>query len=160
MTNILFVCMANRYRSPIAEACFKAETTKRGEEENWHISSAGTWTKDGFPPMQDARTQAEKLGLDIQNHRSRVVSNEILDKADLILVMEQGQKEALSNEYPQVKNKIYMLAEATIGISYNIPDPITHKNEDSIPLEICDLIRKHYEKITALLPSATQHPVG
>ncbi len=149
MTSILFVCMANRYRSPIAEACFKAETIAR--KENLNTSSAGTWTKDGLPPMPNARKQAEELGLDIQKHRSRVVTKEILEEADLILVMEQGQKEALFNEYPQVKDKIYTLSEATLGIPYNIPDPVEHKDENNIPAEICDLIQKKYDKIITLL---------
>ncbi len=160
MANILFVCMANRYRSPIAEACFKAEVIKREQDQTWHISSAGTWTKDDLPAMPDALIQAEKIGLDIQNHRSRVVTDEILNEADLIFVMENGQKEALSSEYPQVKNKIYLLTEATLGIPYNIPDPVEHKDENNVPIEICDLIQKNYDKMIALLSKTTRRPLG
>ena len=147
MKNILFVCMANRYRSPVAEACFKAEVQKHGESDNWHISSAGTWTKDGKHPIPSAETLAEKLGLDIRQHRSRVVNAEILSQADLILVMERGQKEALLQECPQVQNKVYLLTEITVGIPYDIPDPMKHKDENNVPQEICDLIQKYYEKI-------------
>lgn len=141
MPSLLFVCTANRYRSPIAEACFKAELIKRGQAQTWDVSSAGTWTKDGLPAMPDAIRNAEMLGLDIQAHRSRAISADLLKEIDLILVMEEGQKEALQNEFPHIKDHILLLSEISSGLSYNIPDPVTDKDVGDVPKEICDLIQ-------------------
>ena len=92
MPNIVFVCTANRYRSPIAEACFKQVLAEQGLDQDWDVSSAGTWTEDDLPPMPDAVEKASELGVNIQAHRSRVINDEIIQAADAVLVMEQGQK--------------------------------------------------------------------
>lgn len=152
MPSILFVCTANRYRSPIAEACFKAALSKDHEQHQvWDISSAGTWTKDGLPAMQNAIEKATLLGLDIAAHRSRVVTADLLENTDLIIVMEEGQKEALQNEFVQDAGKIFLLSEVTVGLAYNIPDPVIKKDVGNVPKEICDLIRNHRKKIVAFL---------
>ena len=153
MPTILFVCTANRYRSSIAEACFKLELVKRSTDGNWEVLSAGTWTTDGMPAMPVAIQKASELGLDIQAHRSRVITAEILQTADLILAMEQGQKEALQNEFPQEKGKIFLLSDATQGISFDFPDPVKDPTVGNIAAEICGLLKKYFEKIIELAES-------
>jgi len=90
------------------------------------------------------------LGIDIQSHRSQVVTEEMLQRADFVLVMEQGQKEALYSEFPRYKEKIYMLSEAAKGIPYDIPDPARDPSVGNVAVEIRDLISKYYEKITGV----------
>ena len=150
MTQILFVCTANRYRSPIAAACFKNELLKRNEVKDWSILSAGTWTTDGLPAMPDAIQRAKQIGLDLQEHRSRAITGEILQEADLVLVMESGQKESLQIEFPFCREKILLLSEAAEGISYNIPDPIENPLNVEVASEICRLVRSGFDKIYAL----------
>ena len=151
MPSLLFLCTANRYRSPIAEASFKAELIKREQAQNWDVSSAGTWTKDGDPAMSDAIQKAAQLGLDIQAHRSRAITEDILQEVDLVLVMEQGQKEALQSEFPLQKEKVFLLSEVSTGIAYSIPDPVMEKDVGDVPKEICDLLLKNYEKIVTFV---------
>ena len=150
MTQILFVCTANRYRSPIAAACFKNELLKRNEVKDWSILSAGTWTTDGLPAMPDAIQRAKQIGLDLQEHRSRAITGEILQEADLVLVMESGQKESLQIEFPFCREKILLLSEAAEGIPYNIPDPIENPLNVEVASEICRLVRSGFDKIYAL----------
>ena len=152
MPSILFICTANRYRSPIAEACFIAEMNKNQEKNQaWDISSAGTWTENGLPAIQDAIQKAQLLGLDIQEHRSRIVTAELLKNTDMVIVMEQGQKEALQNEFLQDAEKIFLLSEVTVGLAYDIPDPVIKKDVGDIPKEICDLIHRYYAKIVEIV---------
>ena len=151
MSKILFACTANRYRSPIAEACFKAELIKRGQDQVWDVSSAGTWTQDGQPAMSDAIQKAGQMGLDIQAHRSQVITEALLQETDIVVVMEQGQKEALQSEFFQQREKILLLSEATSGLSYSIPDPVIEKDVGNVPKEICDLIQKYYDKMITFL---------
>ena len=150
MTQILFVCTANRYRSVIAAACFKDELIKRKLGDKWTVLSAGTWTTDGLPAMADAIQQAKQSGLDIQEHRSRAITMDMLQDADLVLVMEGGQKEALQIEFPSCREKILLLSDVTEGIPYDIPDPVTNPSNIDVVSEICKLIRTGFDKIYTL----------
>ena len=150
MTQILFVCTANRYRSVIAAACFKDELIKRKPGDKWSVLSAGTWTTDGLPAMPDAIQQAKQSGFDIQEHRSRAITMGMLQDADLVLVMEGGQKEALQIEFPSCREKILLLSEAAEGIPYDIPDPVANPSNIDVVSEICKLIRTGFDKIYTL----------
>jgi protein-tyrosine phosphatase len=149
MITILFVCTANRYRSPIAAACFKNELIKRNQEKDWDVSSAGTWTMDGLPPVPDAILVARQLGLDIQEHRSRAVTSDMLQQVDLVLVMERGQKEALQIEFQAYRQKIALLTEVAEGTLYDIADPMTDPRNVNAGSEIYRLIHAGFEKICA-----------
>ena len=112
MPEILFVCTANQFRSPIASAYFQKKLTESGITDNWKISSAGTWTENGLPACVEAKNAASQIGLDISRHSTREVNSEVLSKADLIVTMEQGHKEALAAEFPQCKDRIILLCQA------------------------------------------------
>jgi protein-tyrosine phosphatase len=64
-----------------------------------------------------------KRGFDVKNHRSRVVSAEILAGFALILTMEFGQKEALQVEFPTASRRVYLLTEMA-GARVQIDDPL------------------------------------
>ena len=150
MPTVLFVCTANRYRSPIAEACFKRQLEGYSNEGDWEVLSAGTWTTDDLPPMPEAVEAAQRIGLDIQAHRSREISKELIDRSGLTLVMEHGHKEALQQEFPQQREKIFLLSEISSGVPYDIPDPIADPSIGDVAEEICKLIEDGFEKILAL----------
>ena len=150
MPQILFVCSANRYRSVIAVACFNDELIRRKLESKWSVSSAGTWTRDGLPPMKEAVLQADLLGLDIHEHRSRAITGELLQTADLVLVMESGQKEALQIEFSRNRKKIMLLSEAAEGRAYDISDPIADPSTVGTASQICGLIRLGFDNICDL----------
>ena len=129
MVNILFVCNANRFRSVIAAEYFRFLLQQNQTTEDWAVSSAGTWAKDGLPPIAEAVRFAKTKGLDIDNVRSREVTSTSIEEADLIIVMSEGQKEGLSTEFPKAKKKIFMLSEICEGQTYDIPDPVERKDE-------------------------------
>jgi protein-tyrosine phosphatase len=149
MTSILFVCTANRYRSPIAEACFKKELIEHEMGMDWNVLSAGTWTKDGLPPVQEAILKAEELGLDIQIHRSQVVTEHLVQRSDLVLVMERGQKEALQVEFRSHRQRIALLTEIVEGTTQDISDPMIDPHNSDAGQIICSFIHAGFEKICA-----------
>ena len=157
MPSVLFVCTANRYRSPIAAACFIDVLLKQKKETDWIILSAGTWTVDGLPPMPEAIKQAKELGLDIREHRSRKITPLLIQQTDLILTMEQGQKEALQNEFRDSATKVYLFSEVVEGIPYDIPDPIMNKSNTKVASKICDLIHTGFEKICIAAITRSRH---
>ncbi len=157
MPSVLFVCTANRYRSPIAAACFKNELLRRRNETDWNILSAGTWTVEGLPPMPEAIKQAKELGLDILEHRSRKITPQLIQQTDLILTMEKGQKEALQNEFRDSAAKISLFSEVVEGIPFDIPDPISDRSDPEVASKICDLIHSGFEKI-CIAAKTRDHP--
>ena len=159
MPSILFVCTANRFRSPIAAIAFARQVVKRGDDHHINISSAGTWTVPGLPATPDALKQAQKYNLNLSLHKSRLISLEILSQADLVLVMDANHKEGITHEFPVVADKIYLLAEVTNEASYDIPDPYsTDETPSVVAKEIVEMIERGYEKILALALEKAQHP--
>ncbi len=151
MPSVLFVCTANLYRSPLAEAFFKKKLKEAGEE-NWIVGSAGTWADEGLPPIPRTLEDAEFFDLYLQEHRTRRVSAEILAPADLVLVMEIGQKEALYVEFPQHSRRIFLLSEAVDGKTYTIPDPFLQQqaSEREIIEELDRMIKRGFDRICEL----------
>lgn len=155
MPKIVFVCTANRYRSPIAQACFRREASVHNQADQWHVLSAGTWAVDGMPAASEAIRQASRMGLDISGHRSQVIRPELIRAADLIIVMEHGHKEALQIEFPDSADKVHLLSEAATGDSYDVPDPAASASDEGVPQEISELVHQGFDRMCAL--ATTQH---
>ena len=147
--SVLFVCTANRFRSPIAEAIFRKLLRERGIEKNWIVGSAGSWTKDGLSPIYSADWMLDHLGLDLSTHLSRSISRELIAQYNLVLVMENNQKEALQIEFTELSHKVLMLTELCNGPIYDIPDPVSQSEEIclSVAWEIIYLIENCFQEI-------------
>jgi protein-tyrosine phosphatase len=91
--------------------------------KSWRIESAGTWAAEGLPALESVQKVMADRGLDLNSHRSRIVTEEVLNSFQLILVMERGQKEALQIEFPLVSKRVFLLSEMA-GTVKDIPDPI------------------------------------
>ncbi|HYH81552.1 MAG TPA: low molecular weight protein arginine phosphatase [Longimicrobium sp.] len=92
--NILFLCTGNTCRSPLAEGIARAEIARRGWK-NVEVASAGLSAASGSPASAEAVTVAGRAGIRLENHRSRPLSPEMVDWADLILGMGSGHVIAL-----------------------------------------------------------------
>ena len=149
MYSVLFVCTANRFRSPIAESVFRELLIKQKIEKQWEVGSAGTWAQTGFPTVPSIEWMRENLGLDVSGHQSKPISKEMVTNYDLVLVMEANQKEALIVEFPEENRKIFMLTELSDSPVYDIPDPVTQTDEDylSVAKEIVKLVEKNFQEI-------------
>lgn len=151
MASILFVCTANRFRSPIAAIYFAREIVNQGDDDDIRVSSAGTWTVAGQPVTADAITQTRKHALNLTFHKSRPITEEILAQADLILVMENNHKEAILQEFPFCADRLHLLTEVVRGVPEDIPDPYhSEETPSAISQEIIDLIDQGYHQIVQL----------
>jgi protein-tyrosine phosphatase len=88
--NLLFVCSGNTCRSPLARAITLELVDTRG----WthvRVDSAGTAALPALPASANAIAVAKEHGLDLTPHRSQALTHDLLDWADLILVMSPSQ---------------------------------------------------------------------
>ena len=87
MTAILFVCLGNICRSPLAEAAFRREADLLGLEVE--IDSAGTadWHV-GRPPDPRAQAVAARNGVDISHLRARQVTAEDFRRFDHLVALD------------------------------------------------------------------------
>ncbi len=72
MPSVLFVCLGNICRSPLAEAALRSRLSKAGLD--WEVDSAGTghWHVGG-PPDPRAQAEAKRRGEDISSYRARQI---------------------------------------------------------------------------------------
>ncbi len=110
--SVLFVCTANRIRSPLATALLRNFLLREGLPlQRWRINSAGTWVQEEIPSPEEVIRVCSSRGLDLKKHRSRKVNEGLLSSHNLILVMEQGHKEALQHVFPQYAERVFLLSE-------------------------------------------------
>ena len=161
MPSVLFVCSANRFRSPLAAGIFEQALQEEknkptpswtiGDPGSWRVGSAGTWTAPGQPALPEVYEAAKNLGIDLSKHRSIQVNRQLLSGCDLILVMQNSQKEALQSEFPHLNEHIYLLSHVVEHGSYDIPDSIGSQQEiTEISAELNGLIRNGLGSICVL----------
>lgn len=150
MPSVLFVCTANRFRSPLASAFFRSALGDAAGTD-WTVDSAGTWTSTGMRVLPEVALTARKYGLDLTRHRSRPVTEALLSTHDLILVMEAGHREALEHEFPSSSGRIHLLSQVVEERTYDIPDSFDSlESVMEIGGDLYELIRNGFEKICNL----------
>ncbi len=115
MKNILVVCTGNICRSPTGEYLLKKELGS-----DFNVMSAGIGALVDNPAHEIAQKIAMQHGIDMSSHRARQINLDILKWADLILVMENGQKMELIRRYPWLEGKVFRYGESH---QVDIPDP-------------------------------------
>lgn len=146
---ILFVCTGNFSRSPMAEAILKDLLERDGKDKLYQVRSAGTWTRDGLRASPLALQAMEELGVDISAHRTHHLTSQDIDQASLIIVMTHDHREALTLEFPQARDRIWLLSEMA-DKSHDVVDPSGGRSLDShraCAQEIKELLHEGYLRI-------------
>jgi protein-tyrosine-phosphatase len=120
---ILFVCYGNICRSPMAEGFLKKMLEDFDEPVKIEVLSAGL-NAYGGPPTGEAIRVMMGEGIDISSFRSRQLTEELIEKADLILTMEKSYKDRIVSRHLQSRRKVFTLKEFAGEINdLNINDP-------------------------------------
>lgn len=123
--NLLFVCLGNICRSPLADGIMRDLVKKN--KLNWIIDSAGTSNYHiGEQPDKRAQNIAKKFGVDISNLSARQFGVQDFDQFDIIFAMDaQNYQDILKlarNEFDKAKVELF-LNRLEPGMNRGVRDP-------------------------------------
>lgn len=127
--SVMFVCLGNICRSPMAEAVFNEVAMKKGVADKWYAESSGTggWHVGSSP---DPRTMTVLRDNGIKyKHSAQQLNLEDFNKFDFIFGMDESNVDFINRKKPSdnIKAKILKLGsfdpEAKASRKTNIEDP-------------------------------------
>lgn len=125
-TSVLFVCLGNICRSPLAEGIFTHLVDQRGLSDQFHIDSCGTGSWHvGKAPDPRSVLIASKYGLDISNLRARQFNAEQDPLAfDWLIPMDrQNHEDIVGMGTPSEKAPLMRSFDQTLESPLDVPDP-------------------------------------
>src|SRR3546814_2917798 len=95
---VLFVCLGNICRSPLAEAAFRREAEAVGLEVEIDSAGTGDW-HIGHPPDARALAKAKAEGIDIAHYRARQVTPDDFHRFSHIVALEDRKSTSLNSSH-------------------------------------------------------------
>ena len=113
MIKVLFVCLGNICRSPMAEYIFKDMVKKKGLEKQFSIASAATSHEEiGNDMHYGTKDKLEEKGIPYAKHKARRIEKQDYEKYDYIIGMEESNIRNIQRIVGNDKdNKIYKLLD-------------------------------------------------
>lgn len=158
--SVLFVCMGNICRSPLAEGIFRKGLTDAGLEAQVEIDSAGTgnWHAGDAPDIRSIET-AGRHGIDISMQRARQIEALDFDRFDLVLAMDRSNEATLKARAPSSRHdRIHLFCDHTLGRRDDIPDPY-YGGGDGFD-NVYELLREGCQSLVAQLGAGLRQPSG
>lgn len=123
---ILFICLGNICRSPMAEGVFRRVVEEEGVAHLFEIDSAGLgdW-HIGQAPDERARAAALERGMDISGQCARQIEPSDFQRFDLLLVMDGSNLAEARRRAPreaQAKIRLFLDYAPHLGVK-DVPDP-------------------------------------
>ena len=152
--SVLVVCNGNIFRSPFAAALLARELGGSGSGDV-AVESAGL-LGPGRPAPREAVLAAKRHGIDLENHRSQLVTVALARAADLIVVMEPGQRRILCQRFGRAPGDVLLLGDFD-------PAAITSRAVDD-PWEqgpaVCEAVYERIARCGAELAAALRGTAG
>jgi tRNA threonylcarbamoyl adenosine modification protein (Sua5/YciO/YrdC/YwlC family) len=153
--SVLFVCTGNSCRSIMAEGLLKTMLAEQGKKD-LEVISAGIVGVNGFPPTTETIQVMQETGVDVSGYKTNHITATLINRADLILVMQETHRKEVLRRVPHSKGRVHLLREftkeahtGTDEFGTEVPDPITR------PIEayrsILGIIKKNIETLVHML---------
>lgn len=109
----LFVCTGNTCRSPMAEGMFRRLLCKRLEcteselvTRGYLVASAGVAATPGAPASRETLAILDQNGIDMSEHTSQQVTDQLMEWADLVLAMTDRHRSTIVQAFPEFAEKV------------------------------------------------------
>lgn len=121
--SILFVCLGNICRSPLAEGIYRHLTSGTSEKPVIASAGIGNWHV-GAPPDRRSIAVAAANGIDIARQRARQVTPSDFNAFDLVVAMDWSNLARLQALRPRDATAgLHLFSALAFGTDEDVPDP-------------------------------------
>lgn len=147
---VIIVCTANICRSPMAEGLLAhALAAQASPLKDIKVISAGVATRPGEPVSENSVVALRKVGIDISQHRSRTLSQQMLNEALLVLCMTESHRSLIQLQAAPVPARLHLFREfLPLPAAQEIADPYGG------PLKIYEAAR---DEMVEAIPGLVNH---
>ncbi len=132
----------------MAKALLQREIEQAGLREQVSVDSAGVYAVVGGRASQGSVNAMAERGLNITDHRGKQLNFQLMQNADLILVMEESQRRSIFMNWPQALRKTFLLTEMAKEHA-DVEDPygMAQIEYDKTAVIIEDLVHRGFPEI-------------
>jgi protein-tyrosine phosphatase len=121
---ILFVCTANICRSPMAQRLMAhALHAEPPPLKHLLVVSAGISAYGGDPVSPNSQRVLEPVGLDLSDHLSQRLTQDLVDRSFAIFCMTSMHKVLVESQFENIGHLYLMREFMPDGVDKEIPDP-------------------------------------
>lgn len=130
--HVLFVCHGNILRSAVAQALYTDRVDAGLAPNGSTAESAGTAAHAGDRADPRGVSAAKEMGILLDEHRAGRLSDELVDRADLIVVMDFLNEADVVARFPAAAGKVRLLGSflGQDGRPAEIRDPYSGSQDD------------------------------
>lgn len=134
VNSALFVCLGNICRSPFAEHVAARRLAAAGKRSIRCASAGITARQSGEVPAHGLEVASTDYGIRLADHRPRLLTSDLIEAFDLVVVMEAEQLMLLRETYPHASQRLFLLSlldPATVAPHerYHIADPFAQSKD-------------------------------
>ena len=129
--SVLILCQGNVIRSVFATQLLSAALAGRSGVA---IRSAGLATQPGWRPHPRVIARCSALNIDLGEQSSVAVTETMVRRADVVLIMELSQAVAVTRRFPRARRKTFLLSCLAPEVPMDIEDPA---GKDDATVDAC-----------------------